>query len=56
MRVHRDEFALQTDTWDAQEKCDLCVIDRTTKTYAILPSVCRNCDDLPDWKIDLFEL
>ena len=55
MRVHRDEFAMQTDTWDAQDKCRLCMNDRTTKTYAVLPSVCFNCVDLPQWKIDLLE-
>lgn len=53
MRVRRDEFALQTDTWDAQEKCDLCLVSRAAHKFAILPSVCRNCSDLPDWKIDL---
>lgn len=55
MRIHRNDFALQNDTWDAQEKCDLCMINRLTKTYAVLPSVCRDCSDLPDWKIDLLE-
>lgn len=55
MRVRRDEFALQTDTWSTQEKCDLCDVNRTTHKFAILPNVCRNCPDLPDWKIDLLK-
>jgi hypothetical protein len=55
MRVRRDEFALQEDTFSDQEKCSLCTrflgVEHAWKRKA---SPCVTCDDAPDWRIDLF--
>ena len=53
MRIHRTEFAIQSDTWADQDKCRSCDVNRVTfPTHIHMASACVMCDDAPEWLID----